>query len=258
MASGDNNKKQNYENTFYSRLKFTNYDEKKMLSFSYWKGNLKVTINGVKESATGIEYEELSVIYLSPIKANILKEQLIAFRSLKDSATTNKSVGIDTGIGETKNFIAVGNTASSKKDDIQRTLCIGKVDINGNVVEYNNFNFNHHYHFGIEWTDVQSMKCSTTYQDNTELDLFIITLDEYVKSMTGAVAYSVMDMGRFDYSRINTKIELVMNKLGIESRSSKQVSSESYFNKNGLGSGAASPENTNRARSQRTSIEDIA
>ena len=37
MALGDNNKKQNYENTFYSRLKFTNYDEKKMLSFSYWK-----------------------------------------------------------------------------------------------------------------------------------------------------------------------------------------------------------------------------
>ena len=67
MALGDNNKKQNYENTFYSRLKFTNYDEKKMLSFSYWKGNLKVTINGVKESATGIEYEELSVIYLSTI-----------------------------------------------------------------------------------------------------------------------------------------------------------------------------------------------
>ena len=44
-----------------------------------------------------------------------MKEQLIAFRSLKDSATTNKSVGIDTGIGETKNFIAVGNTASSKE-----------------------------------------------------------------------------------------------------------------------------------------------
>ena len=83
-------------------------------------------------------------------------------------------------------------------------------------------------------------------------------MDEYVKAMTGAISYSVMDMARFDVSRINTKIELVMNKLGIESKSSRQVSSESYFNKNGLGSGAASPENTNRARSQRTSIEDIA
>ena len=257
MALGDN-KKQNYENTFYSRLKFTNYEAKKMLSFAFWKGNLRVSINNIKDSATGIEYEELSTIHLSPIKAQLLKEQLVAFRSLKDSATTTKSVGIDTGIGETKNFLAVGNKESSKNDDIQRTLCIGKVDINGNIVECNTFDFNHQYHFGIEWTDVQSMKCTTTYQDNVELDLLIIALEEYVKAMTGAVAYSVMDMGRFDYSRINTKIELVMNKLGIESKSSRQASSESYFNKNGLGSGAASPENTNRARSQRTSIEDIA
>ena len=258
MALGDNNKKQNYENTFYSRLKFTNYDEKKMLSFSYWKGFLKIAISNIKESAMGIEYEELSVLHLSPIKAQILKEQLFTFRNMKDSETTNKSFGIDTGIGETKNFIAIGNTDSSKKDDIQRTLLIGKVDVNGNLLEGNSFNFNHQYHFGIEWTDVKSMKCTTTYHDNIELDLFITVLDEYVKAMTGAIAYSVMDMGRFDNSRINTKIELVMNKLGIESKSSKQASSESYFNKNGLGSGAASPENTNRARSQRTSIEDIA
>ena len=258
MALGDNNKKQNYENTFFSRLKFTNYEEKKMLSFSFWKGYLKVTINNMKESGTGVEYEELSAIHLSPIKAQILKEQLVGFRSLEDSATTNISVGIDTGIGETKNFLAVGNTESSTEDDIQRTICIGKVDINGTIVECNTFNFNHHYHFGIEWSDVQAMKCTTTYQDNIELDLLITVLDEYVKAMTGAISYSVMDMARFDVSRINTKIELVMNKLGIESKSSRQVSSESYFNKNGLGSGAASPENTNRARSQRTSIEDIA
>ena len=257
MALGDN-KKQNYENTFYSRLKFTNYDEKKMLTFSFWKGFLKVAINNMKESATGVEYEELSVIHLSPVKAQILKEQLVTFRSMKDSATTNKSFGVDTGIGETKNFIAIGNIPSSKEDDIQRTLFIGKVDINGNLLECNNFNFNHQYHFGIEWSDVKSMKFDTTYQDNTELDLFIVLLDEYIKAITGATAYSVMDMGRFDNSRINTKIELVMNKLGIETKSSKQASSESYFNKNGLGSGAASPENNNRARSQRTSIEDIA
>ena len=107
MALGDNNKKQNYENTFFSRLKFTNYEEKKMLSFSFWKGYLKVAINNMKESGTGVEYEELSAIHLSPIKAQILKEQLVGFRSLEDTATTNISVGIDTGIGETKNFLAV-------------------------------------------------------------------------------------------------------------------------------------------------------
>ena len=259
MALGDNtnNKKQNYEETYYSRMRFTNYEDKKMLSFSFWKGFLKIAISDIRESATGagIEYDEIGSIHLSPTKAHILKEQILQFRSLEDSATTNKSFGVDTGIGENKNFIAIGNKETSSEDDIQRTLFIGKVDINGNLLEGNQFNFNHKYHFGIEWKDLQAMEFDANYLDNTELDMFIVLLDQYISAMSGAIAYSVMDLGRFNNSRLNTKIELVMNKLGIETKSSKQASSESYFNKNGLG--AASPENNNRARSQRTSIDDI-
>lgn len=257
MALGDNNnKKQNYENTFYSRTRFTNYDEKKTLSFSFWKGLLKIAINEVKEAYSGVEYNELASIHLSPNKAFILKNQLLELKSLKDSATTSNAFGVDAGAGEVKSFIAFGNLPESTKEDIQRYLVIGKVQPDGTVVERSSFNFNHNYYFGIEWNNLEKMDCTTTYQNDVELDMLIIVLDEYIKAITGATAYSVMDMARFDYSRINTKIELVMNKLGIESKSSRQVSSESYFNKNGLG--ADSPENTNRARSQRTSIEDIA
>ena len=232
---------------------------KKTLSFSFWKGNLKISISEIKESYSGVEYEELAYIHLSPNKAQILKAQLIDFMNLEDTATTNISVGVDTGMNDTKNFIAIGNTNTSTDDDIQRTLCIGKVSPDGKVLEKTDFNFNHQYHFGIKWTDVRTMDCETKFRDNTELELFIIVLDEYIKSMTGAMAYSVMDMGRFDYSRINTKIELVMNALGLEVKGSSKPnynSSNSYFNKNGLG--AASPENTNRARSERTTIEDLA
>lgn len=258
MALGDQNKKQNYENSYFSRTKFSNYEDKKTLSFSFWKGNLKVSINEIKESYSGIEYEELAYIHLSPNKAQILKSQLIDFINLEDSATTSLFVGVDTGISDTKNFIAIGNTTDSSEKDIQRVLCIGKVSPDGKVLEKTDFKFNHNYHFGIEWTNVQNMDCETKFKNNVELELFIILLEEYIKSMTGAMAYSVMDMGRFDYSRINTKIELVMNALGVEVKSNKQQnnSSNSYFNKNGLG--AASPENTNRARSERTTIEDLA
>ena len=256
MALGDNNKKQNYENTHYSRLRFNNNEEKKMLSFSFWKGFLKVAISNIKESYSGVEYEELAYIHLSPNKAYILKSQLLDFINLKDHATTNMSVGVDTGLTDTKNFIAIGNTNTSSEKDIQRSLCIGKVSPDGKIIEKTNFNFNHQYHFGIEWTNIEKMDCSTNYIDDVELNLLITILDEYIKAMTGATAYSVMDMGRFDYSRINTKIELMMNALGIEPKSSKQNnSSNSYFNRNGLG--AASPENMNRARSERTTIEDL-
>ena len=141
MALGDQNKKQNYENSYFSRTKFSNYEDKKTLSFSFWKGNLKVSINEIKESYSGIEYEELAYIHLSPNKAQILKSQLIDFINLEDSATTSLFVGVDTGISDTKNFIAIGNTTDSSEKDIQRVLCIGKVSPDGKVLEKTDFKF---------------------------------------------------------------------------------------------------------------------
>lgn len=248
MALGDKSNKEYYENTYYSRIKFRNSDEI-LLGFSFWKGMLKINLSKVKAGTS--EYEEIAVIHLSPMKARLLKDNLEYLKTLDYNDT--RMFGVDTGISDTRNIIAFGNDASSTKDGIKRYLVIGKVDPNGTLLNPVRFDFNFDYNFAIEWIDLKKMDCSKRYDNNLELDVVIEVLDQFVKSMTGAMAYSVMDMGRFDYSRITTKIESVMKALNIDTGRGSGDQSNSYFNKNG----AASPQNSNRARSNNMTIEDL-
>ena len=158
-------------------------------------------------------------------------------------------------MSDTRNIIAVGNDPSSTSEGIKRFLVIGKVDPNGTLLNPVRFDFNFNYNFSIEWFDLYKMDCAKNFDNDLELDMFIAVLDQFTNAMTGAMAYSVMDMGRFDYSRINTKIESVMKALGIDTGKGNGTGdqSNSYFNRNG----AASPQNSNRGRSTNMSIEDL-
>lgn len=248
MALGSGNNKEYFENTFYSRIKFRNSDEI-TLGFAFWKGLLKINLSQIKAGTN--EYEEIAVIHLSPMKAKLLKDKLEYLKTLDYNDT--RLFGVDTGITDTRNIIAFGNDATSTKDGIKRYLVIGKVDPNGTLLNPVRFDFNFDFNFSIEWIDLNKMDCSKSYDNNLEMDMFIAVLEQFVNSMTGAMAYSVMDMARFDLSRVNTKIETVMEKLGIETKRGGGDQSNSYFNKNG----AASPQNSNRGRSNNMTIEDL-
>ena len=57
-------------------------------------------------------------------------------------------------------------------------------------------------------------------------------LKQYYESMTGAVAYSVMDGFRFTTDAQNTKLDLIMSKLGVEYKpgtTSRNSNTRSYF-----------------------------
>ena len=249
MALGDNNKggKKNYENTHYSRIKFNNREEKLLLGFSYWSGLLKVTISQEKSSFSGggTEYDEIAYIHLSPVKSKVLSAGISELLDGKE----DKLYGVNTGFSETQSVIAFG------KDDGKMAVIIAKVDPEGKIQNAVTFHFNNEYHYGLEWTDFKKMECERNFNNNLELEMFKLVLDQFTEAMTGAMSYSVMDMGRFDNSRINTKIDLVMDALNIERKSSNGNPGNSYFNKNGQG--AASPENNNRGRSERSSLGDI-
>ena len=246
MALGDD-KKEYYENTFYSRIRFRN-TEGFSLGFSFWKGLLKISISQAKSTN---EYEELTSIHLSPMKALALKSRLEYLLTLDYNDT--RLFGVDTGITDTRNIIAVGNDASSTVDSIKRYIVIGKVDPSGNLLNPVRFDLNVDYNFSIEWTNLDKMECSKIYDNNLEMNVIVTVLDQFTKSMTGAMAYSVMDMGRFDYSRITTKIESVMTALGLDTGRKGGDQSNSYFNRGG----AASSTNSNRGRSESRSIEDL-
>ena len=252
MALGDGNNKNNgsktnYENSYFSRIKFNNRDQKLSLGFSFWKGLLKVSISEEEVSSTGVKYNEVASIHLSPMKAKLLHGILV-----NEIITGKKkqSFGINTGMGETQSLITFG----FENDDIYVTIC--KLSPEGVISDSVKFTFNSNYHYDITYNNFDKMDFVQNFRNMAEIEMFATVLDEYVKSVTGAVGYGVMDMIRFDMSRVNTKLDLVMESMGIERKSSYQPSgsaSNSYFNKNG----AASSTNSNRGRSEHRSLEDM-
>ena len=260
MALGDNNsqkKDQKFEDTYYSRIKFNNREDKLSLGFSFWKGLLKISISSEKANYNSVTYEELIAIHLSPLKAMLLAKELEKFLSPENFETsTIEGYGINTGLSETQSIIKFNNEFAAD-GVVNKIVTIGKVDPNGVISNDITFAFNTDYHYSVEWANFSKMDCEKFYDNRVELELFLAVLKEFATAMIGATSYSVMDMGRFNNSRINTKIDLIMDALNIERKSSKDSggnSSNSFFNNN---AGAAGKDNTNRGRSNRTSIDDI-
>lgn len=254
MALGDgNNNNQNYDPTYFSRIRFKN--DGLSLGFSFWKGLLKISITKAKETGSGYEFDELAYIHLSPLRAKELSDVLKDF--VNRPYNEKNMFGVDAGSSDTRNIIVFGvDHHTSTKDSIKRYVIVGKVSPDGNLIDPVRFDFNSDYHFSIEWKDLDKMDCSKVYNNDLEINMFIHVLDQFYLAMTGAMSYSVMDMGRFDNSRLNTKIGLIMDKLGIERAGGNKTytgGSNSYFNR----SGAGSPQNTNRGRSESRSIEDL-
>lgn len=252
MALGDGNNnngsnKSNYENSYFSRIKFSNRDQKLSLGFSFWKGLLKISISEEEVSSTGVKYNEVSAIHLSPMKAKLLHGILVneILTGKKDQC-----FGINTGMGETQSLITFGYN----NDDVYVSIC--KLSPEGVISNEAVFTFNTNYHYDIAYNDFKKMYFVQNFRNMAEIEMFATVLEEYVKSITGAIGYGVMDMIRFDMSRVNTKLDLMMDSMGIERKSSYQPSgsaSNSYFNKNG----AASSTNSNRGRSEHRSLEDM-
>lgn len=261
MALGDNNtqkKDQKYEDTFYSRIKFSNKEDKLNLGFSYWKGMLKISISLEKAAYNGVTYEELVAIHLSPLKAMETAKVLRAFINSEEFDTTTLQYGINTGISETQSVIGFGNEFILD-GNVRKIVHIGKVDPTGTLFDDITFGFNKDYHYNLEWTDFAKMECEKTFDNKLELEMFLSVLDQYAAGITGGISYSVMDMGRFNNTRVNNNIGQIMDALNIERKSNKSNGGDannSFFNNN-KNQGAGSQEVNNRARSNRTSIDDI-
>ena len=240
MALGDDNKngnKGNYENEFFSPTKLVNYNEKMSIGFSFWKRMLKITISKINEGDSSDKYDKLAYVHLTPDKASMLLEALKKARE-----TPDVTFGVDSGMSETKNVSAFTNT------DKGMIFTIAKVDLNGKITDQFDYLFDKESAYTLSWKDFQSMDFERTPLPENEIDRFALVLEQFVVSMTGAVPYGVCDMNRFDNSRINTKLNKICEKMGIEFKGGKggYSSSNSYFSRNGGG-----------AKSESTTMDDI-
>jgi hypothetical protein len=241
-AGSGNEKKQLYENTYYSRIRVKNDEAKLALGFSYRSGLLIAEISEIKQ---GFQYESLENIYISPTKALLLTKEIKKFKAyLSDGKIApNKAFGVTTGMGEKVSYI--GFHADKDKNIF---ITIGKIDGSGNITNAATIPLNNEYHYAVEWNNIEAMDLEKVYYDMTELEQIELMLGDFARAMTGAFAYSVVDLGRFDIAGIKSKMDPIYDKLGIERRSYNN--NRNYGGENNFLSNAKSSSNS-------TSFDDI-
>lgn len=234
MALGDNynksntNNNKNYSPTVYSVYKFNNAESKidpTTLAPSFWNGMLKLTIAPKKETNNGeiaFDYDQSVSMYLTHTKARLLLEEIEEFQKNPD---VYKNVGVSSGSG----LISLTNGSEFGVNSL--LLVIRKLNAETGQVENSiAYEFKQEYHYTIRDFDESSVDFSKVFYDTIELEQFKTLLKSYYEAMTGAVAYSVIDNLKYDTSRMNTKLDLMMDKLGIERKGNySNKSSNSIF-----------------------------
>lgn len=243
---GDNNnsssKNKMYEPTYYPRLRFRQAEGKLALGYTFRSGLLVFEIAEQKED---FKYDTITTVHLSPTKARMLAEEIDLFKKYLATGTIieGKAFGVNAGMGEKVSYIGF----HASLDGIPH-VTIGKIDGQGNITEQATMMLNNNYHFALEWDNINTMDVSKRYINNIEIDQIHDLCYDFGRQMSGANAYSVLDLGRFDYGRVLKKMDPIYDKLGIERMN--QGNGGSYNRSNNF------LDNT-KSSSNSTSIEDV-
>lgn len=230
MGSYSNNNQNNkglYEPTYYPRLRWKNEQDGLVLSPSYWKGSLKLSISA-KGNNPG-ELEEIGYIHLSPTKAFILAEYM---QKIIDNPDGLDIYGVSTGTGENAGLIAIGRELGVP------FLFVAKVDTNGNYLNSQKFRFNSNYHFGLNIHDLNKLSFEKEYVNNVELEQVRDMLIDWARSANGALAFSVHDVARYETAKMNNMLRKIAEKVGVEFNGGNKSSytgggsQNSFFNNN--------------------------
>lgn len=214
MALGnnyDNNKKEQYMPVYYSPYNMGNAEgiDPSALSYSFYNRMLKLSISPVKMNSgdkVSYDHENAAVVWLTHTKARLLRDEIE--KVLKGEISNG---GVPTGTEGLVRFI------DGKELGINNyCLVINKVNENGEVTSSYAYEFKTKHHYAIENYDPKDSSHKKTYNNNLEIQQLLDLLESYYIAMTGAVAYSVMDANRFNTNTVNTKIDLIMSKLGVE------------------------------------------
>jgi len=199
-----NNSNQMWEANYYSRLKIKNPVDNIALTFTFWKGVLKVSIAETGSAQEG-KNNELAYIHLSPTKARILAEGVNRVIASPESADV---FGVDTGTGETRGFIAIG------RDSGNPYLVIAKVDKNGKYESSQRFNFNMDYNYLLKVHDISTLKCQKEYMNFVELQQFADILNDFARAASGALGASFYDIGRYESAKLTNMVRKIAEKTG--------------------------------------------
>lgn len=233
LQNNNNQNKTKNSPIVYSGYNFTNAESKvdeTRLSFSYWNNMLKMTISpktGMSEQGYaewGDDKSSLS-IFLTHTKARMLHDEICMFIQNPD---LYNNLGVSSGAG----LISISN---GKELGVSNPcLIIRKLNgETGDIEASYAYEFKQDYHFAIRNFDESTKEFDKVFDNNLEIEQLKTLLMSYYTAMTGAIAYTVMEQSKYNNSRMNTKLDSISEKLGIEYNTNgnyTKKSSGSIFN----------------------------
>lgn len=223
MAIGDNysynnntdsNKKQFKEQEIYSVYNVGNENgvDPSALSYSFWNGCLKVSISPILSNPSEKrkwDHKNAAVVYLNHTAARVLKEEVT-----KVLNGTTENGGCKIGSKEKVSLLTFSN--GKEVGCPGYCLIIRSVDSDGTILGTYVYQFKDSYYYGVTNFDAASSKFDKTKYKDIEIHQFLDMLEQYYLAMTKATAYSITSELKYDFSRINTKLGLIGESMGVE------------------------------------------
>lgn len=246
----DSNKKEFKSPEVYSGFNTSNENgiDPSALSYSFWKGFLKIAIAPLLKNPTDKQkwdHKNAACVYLTHTHARVLKKMAL---SVLEGKMFNGGV-----IAQGTNLI----TLSDGKEVGAKGPCliIRCVQQDGTISGTYVYEFNRD-NYGIVNFKADSSDFDREFYENVEIDEFIEILDEFSEQMSKATAYTVIEEMKYDNSRLNTKIGLIAEALGVEFIGGRgkggSKSNSSYFDS---GNSDSSP--SKRSSARQSTLDDI-
>lgn len=229
----NNEEKEIYRPTIYgysmsnteSKIDVTN------LSFSMWKGTIKIAIapkiETSKDENPNWDRKAAACIYLNHSKARIMAEVLKGF--LKDPETFNQH-----GVWAGQGLLTV--SSGEEFENGSPCLVIRKIGESGQVESSYAYEFKRGYHCSIQNFDEKTGDFESDYDSyqSLEINQIITMLENYYNAMTGATAFSIIDNMSYSQHRLNESLNKIAGGVGVELYKQKASGGSSYFaNKGG-------------------------
>lgn len=249
--NGDNAKRKYYEPDVASSYGVSNTDgvDPSALSYRFTLGMLVVSISPMLPSAKPDDarlwdHDNKVSIWLTHSKAKMLLEEIEYIQAHPDTVNNG---GVDTRSGGLISF-SIGKELGASGP----CLIIRKIDQDsGEAVSTYAYQFKTDYYRSIRnYNPSAPNESERVNYPNMEVEEFKDLLRTYASSIGGSQAYANMYYQRFETNKMNTKIRLIMDKLGIENPEYSKKSSggnRSFFSNNGGGasSGNSIPSSNN-------------
>lgn len=248
--------------TVYSPYRLNNGESKldpTCITFSFWKNSLKIGICPRRQTGNP---EEVSFdmdagvfVHLNHTKARILAEELKRFIADPEGCS---GCGVPSGKQGIITFHSGADFGCTNP-----VVCIRKVDDTGHPDASFAYEIKaNDYYFSIR-DYKEGSDFSKEFESYRYLELYqILTLlEEYYKAQTQAIAATVAYQQCYPLDRIQTRLNAVAEKLGLEiynggNRRGGFSSNSNFFNRNN-GNGGSSSSTSTTAAFEQASIDDI-